>query len=156
MDVFAFASFSETQGLVLAEAMAAGVPVIALNAPGVKEVVKDGFNGRLLSGNSAASFVSALEWIIGLTSDQRRILIDHAHETANRFSVTTTTRKALSCYEKLMAKNFAERKEADYQWEKLLLLIKAEWEIVKGMTEAASIALSSIGQNREAVVDRPY
>jgi glycosyltransferase involved in cell wall biosynthesis len=33
MDVFAFCSRSETQGLVLAEAMAAGVPVVALDAP---------------------------------------------------------------------------------------------------------------------------
>ncbi len=34
MDVFVFASQSETQGMVLAEAMAAGVPVIAVAAPG--------------------------------------------------------------------------------------------------------------------------
>src|SRR5690606_3392577 len=34
MDLFAFASFSETQGMVLTEAMAAGLPVVALDAPG--------------------------------------------------------------------------------------------------------------------------
>ena len=50
MDVFAFASKSETQGIVIAEAMAAGVPVVALDAPGVREVVDDGENGFLLSG----------------------------------------------------------------------------------------------------------
>jgi 1,2-diacylglycerol 3-alpha-glucosyltransferase len=48
MNVFAFASQCETQGLVLAEAMAAGLPVVALDGPGVREVVQDGKNGRLL------------------------------------------------------------------------------------------------------------
>ncbi|HEX6199264.1 MAG TPA: glycosyltransferase, partial [Thermoanaerobaculia bacterium] len=38
MDVFAFASHSETQGMVLTEAMAAGVPVVAVDASGVREV----------------------------------------------------------------------------------------------------------------------
>jgi glycosyltransferase involved in cell wall biosynthesis len=39
MDVFAFSSKSETQGMVHTEAMAAGVPVVGLDAPGVREVV---------------------------------------------------------------------------------------------------------------------
>jgi len=56
MDVFAFASFSETQGLVLIEAMMAGVPVVALDAPGVREVVIDGRNGRLLDRDADAPF----------------------------------------------------------------------------------------------------
>ncbi|MFH1496368.1 MAG: glycosyltransferase, partial [Verrucomicrobiota bacterium] len=61
MNVFAFASTSETQGLVLAEAMAAGNPVVALDAPGAREVVRDGRNGRLLpAGATAADFARAL------------------------------------------------------------------------------------------------
>src|SRR5690606_36914192 len=52
MDVFAFASLSETQGMVLAEAMAAGVPVVALNASGVREMVRDGSNGFLLPSSA--------------------------------------------------------------------------------------------------------
>ena len=34
--------------MVLVEAMAAGMPVVALDAPGAREVVKDLVNGRLL------------------------------------------------------------------------------------------------------------
>ena len=56
MDLFAFASKSETQGMVLIEANAAGVPVVALNAPGVREVVVDGENGRLLAEESVEAF----------------------------------------------------------------------------------------------------
>ncbi|MFO7897485.1 MAG: glycosyltransferase, partial [Planctomycetota bacterium] len=42
LDVFVFASTCETQGVVVAEALAAGRPVVALDGPGVREVVKDG------------------------------------------------------------------------------------------------------------------
>ena len=46
-DVFLFASQSETQGIVLAEAMAAGLPVAAVSACGVNDIVKDAKNGYL-------------------------------------------------------------------------------------------------------------
>ena len=46
-DLFLFASRSETQGIVLAEAMAAGNPVVAVHAVGVDDIVRDGVNGFL-------------------------------------------------------------------------------------------------------------
>lgn len=46
-DVFLFASETETQGLVLAEAAACGLPAVAVTAPGCDEVVRDGDTGLL-------------------------------------------------------------------------------------------------------------
>lgn len=46
-DIFVFASRSETQGIVLLEAMAAGLPVVAVKASGVNDVVTDGWNGYI-------------------------------------------------------------------------------------------------------------
>lgn len=46
-DLFVFASVTETQGLVLIEAMAAGLPVVAVRAYGVEDMVDDGVNGYL-------------------------------------------------------------------------------------------------------------
>lgn len=43
--LFVFASQSETQGLVLAEAMASSTPVVALRGTGVVDIVQDGYNG---------------------------------------------------------------------------------------------------------------
>lgn len=47
-DVFVFASVTETQGLVIAEAKAAGLPVVAVDAFGVSEMVKHSEDGYLL------------------------------------------------------------------------------------------------------------
>lgn len=44
-DMFLFASKSETQGIVLAEAFAAGCPVVAVDASGVEDIIENGVNG---------------------------------------------------------------------------------------------------------------
>lgn len=46
-DLFVFSSLTETQGLVIIEAMAAGLPVVAVRASGVQEMVDHGINGIL-------------------------------------------------------------------------------------------------------------
>ena len=47
-DLFIFASMAETQGLVLAEAMACGTPVVALAGPGQNDLIINGKNGFLV------------------------------------------------------------------------------------------------------------
>lgn len=47
-EAFLFSSRSETQGIVLLEAMAEGKPVIALEGTGVSDIVRNGFNGYLI------------------------------------------------------------------------------------------------------------
>ncbi|MEX0672160.1 MAG: glycosyltransferase [Candidatus Babeliales bacterium] len=47
-DLFLYASQSETQGIVIAEAMAAGTPVIALEGPGIQDIIINGHNGYLI------------------------------------------------------------------------------------------------------------
>ncbi|MFW5824375.1 MAG: glycosyltransferase [Marinobacter sp.] len=44
-DVFVFASKSETQGMVILEAMAAGLPVVAVRSSGIDDAVQHGHNG---------------------------------------------------------------------------------------------------------------
>ncbi len=46
------------------EAMAAGKPVVALDAPGVREMVIDTVNGRLLAEEDSSTFAGALQWVI--------------------------------------------------------------------------------------------
>ncbi len=44
-DIFVFSSQSETQGIVLLEAMAGECPVVAIRSNGIDDIIKDGYNG---------------------------------------------------------------------------------------------------------------
>lgn len=68
-DVFVFASRTETQGLVLLEAMAAGVPVLAFAALGTREIVEPR-RGALPAPQEAPAFGAALAELIA--DPQRR------------------------------------------------------------------------------------
>ncbi|MFO8141919.1 MAG: glycosyltransferase [Marinobacter sp.] len=52
-DAFLFASKSETQGMVILEAMSAGLPVVAVRSSGIDDVVHDGQNGFKTPENQA-------------------------------------------------------------------------------------------------------
>ncbi len=70
-DLFVFASQTETQGMVVAESMAAGTPVVALDADGVRDLVRDGRNGRLLPADAADSAFA--EAVAAALDDRARI-----------------------------------------------------------------------------------
>jgi 1,2-diacylglycerol 3-alpha-glucosyltransferase len=140
MDVFAFASKTETQGMVLTEAMAAGVPVVALDAAGVREVVRDNYNGRLLHEESRETFSAALAWCYQLPSEQRQQLVAGARAVADEFSLMNTADTALNCYKSL--KQTGGSTVEDQRWEQLVRLMGAEWEILKSVSKAGDRALT--------------
>jgi glycosyltransferase involved in cell wall biosynthesis len=141
MDVFAFASTSETQGMVLTEAMAAGTPVVALDAAGAREVVRDTINGRLLAEASISTFAAALQWVAAQSPRKRAALADAARATAEQFSLPRTAELAMDCYQELLQQEAASQRPEDEHWLRLLDLIKAEWAIIQGMAGAAGKAL---------------
>jgi glycosyltransferase involved in cell wall biosynthesis len=145
MDVFAFASKSETQGMVLTEAMAAGNPVVALDATGVREVVRDTINGRLLMTDSIPEYVQALSWVYERDDAQKRELIQSARTMADEFSLDATADRALLYYETLINERRIEWDEqTDSSLEKLLRYIGAEWDIVRSYTQAGDDTIDTM------------
>lgn len=141
MDVFAFASKSETQGMVLTEAMAAGVPVIALDAPGVREVVQDTVNGRLLPTETLNDFSVALQSFALLPAADRTRYKTAAALTARSFSQENSAAKALGLYEKICNVGFIDRQNEYSAWQAVVRMIKVEWRLVKNFIEAADAAI---------------
>ncbi|QIB67215.1 glycosyltransferase [Kineobactrum salinum] len=150
MDVFAFASTSETQGMVLTEAMAAGLPVVALDASGVREVVRDGNNGRLLQTADVADFSAALSWVGAKSELEMQSLRKAAHDTAAAFSMPRCAAKALACYESLAVVPSEHQHGDETAWEQVVARIRTEWDIVKYMAQAGDEALTEWSSNRSS------
>jgi glycosyltransferase involved in cell wall biosynthesis len=64
-DAFVFPSSTETLGLVLLEAMAAGCPVVGANRGGIPDIVNDGTNGCLFDPDQPASLITAVQRLLG-------------------------------------------------------------------------------------------
>lgn len=99
-EFFVFASKTETQGMVLLEAMAGGCPVVAVNSSGVHDVIEDGFNGFKVPENIetwAESIILLLE---------NRELIDtlsgNSKEFAEKYSGDKIAEKVLRLYRRTL------------------------------------------------------
>ncbi|HFD12437.1 MAG TPA: glycosyltransferase [Crenotrichaceae bacterium] len=135
MDVFAFSSLTETQGMVLVEAMAAGVPVVALDAPGVREVVIDKRNGRLMGG-AVSEFSQALDWVAKCSANNRSQLSVAALDTAHDHGIQRTVNEALSLYQSLIAQK--KTQPPPVQRSENLRMMAAQWRIAMNIARAAS------------------
>jgi glycosyltransferase involved in cell wall biosynthesis len=98
MDLFVFASKCETQGMVLVEVMAAGKPVIALDAFGCREVVVDGKNSRLLSENADEKEFARTVAAFFDHPEKRRRWSARVGETAADFSREVCARELAKVY----------------------------------------------------------
>jgi len=141
MDVFGFASLSETQGMALLEAMAAGVPVVAVDAPGVREVVNDRLNGRLMKTCDQGEFVEALLWCLKCPSEKWRKIKQEAKKTARSFSIRVCAKRMLKIYDDLRIKEFVSSESKDNPWYGLVERLKIEWGIFKNLVEASEAAI---------------
>jgi len=94
-DAFVFPSTTETQGLVIAEAQAAGLRVVAADTPAMRETV--GLGGVVVPADPA-EFAAALDAALAAGRDQSAV-----HLAQSRFSVETQTRQILDLYREVLA-----------------------------------------------------
>jgi glycosyltransferase involved in cell wall biosynthesis len=106
-DLFAFASQTETQGLVLAEALAAGLPVVALAGPGVSDSVRPNVDGLIVAhdaGDRDGTLAALSDAIWSLAGDgQRRAnMATAAAEGSARFDVGRRIGEVTALYRELL------------------------------------------------------
>jgi glycosyltransferase involved in cell wall biosynthesis len=89
-DLFVFASRTETQGLVLAEALAAGLPAVAVDGPGVRDSIRDGIDGVIVPAEPettrAERLGAALAELVH-DRDRRARMAADAADGAKRFDI---------------------------------------------------------------------
>lgn len=100
-NLFVFASRTETQGLVLLEAMAAGLPVYALPFMGTKSIVEPR-RGAVAAPDDPRAFGEGMADLIG---DQARLnaLADEARRFAQEWSAPERARQLATLYRSLVA-----------------------------------------------------
>ena len=102
-DVFLYASTTETQGLVITEAKACGLPVVAVFGGGISDVIEDGIDGYLVFQNQERFVEHVLRLL--RNPDLRKEMSIKAEEDAHlRFSSQMVAKKMESVYNSLISK----------------------------------------------------
>ena len=108
-DAFLFASQSETQGMVILEAMAAGLPVVAVRSSGIDDVVVDGVNGYKTPARQEL-WVERVKLLLQ-QPEKRQQLAKQAVKCAASHSVENFTKEVRYVYAETLARY--EQKKGD-------------------------------------------
>ena len=106
-DAFLFPSSTETLGLVLLEAMAAGCPVVGARRGGIPDIVSDGVNGFLYDPDKEGSLTTAVANLLG-EADTRRALRLAAREEAERWGWAAATEQLRGYYRQVLGQRRLE------------------------------------------------
>jgi 1,2-diacylglycerol 3-alpha-glucosyltransferase len=96
-DAFTFASVTETQGLVTIEAMAAGLPVVAVDGPGTRDIVEHGKQGFLVE-NDPDALAQGFHQLLS-DSQQRQRFSDNALKKARTFDIAQLGHELIRVYD---------------------------------------------------------
>jgi 1,2-diacylglycerol 3-alpha-glucosyltransferase len=144
LDLFAYSSLSETQGIVMVEAMAAGLPIVALDAPGVREVVQDGVTGRLLMDQGEETFVNAIAEFAGMSASDRGGFSHRARSAVEQYSEEITTGKLLEVYEVARNGSLRQSQMDGSPWGEAKRWWSKEWDIISNMAHATGKAMTPV------------
>jgi glycosyltransferase involved in cell wall biosynthesis len=109
-DGFVLASRYEGLPMALLEAGACGVPVVATNVPGTREVVVNGDTGWLADAEDAGNLPAAMTKLMAAPAAERRVMGAHARTRVSElFSLQRVLDQWETLYTGLLARN-AERR----------------------------------------------
>ncbi|MER3462247.1 MAG: hypothetical protein C4342_04400, partial [Armatimonadota bacterium] len=109
-DLFVFSSMTETQGLVIGEAMSYGLPAIAVDGGGAGENIEDDVNGYTV-GNSAKQFAETVARVLSNPSLLGR-LSEGARRSVKRWTVEDYCEAVLEVYSDVLARSESTPLEA--------------------------------------------
>jgi glycosyltransferase involved in cell wall biosynthesis len=87
LDIFVCPSRIEPFGLVMVEAMAAGVPVVATQSEGALEIIEDGATGRLVPIGDTIALAWTISGLLASEGERRSLTENALHSVRERFSL---------------------------------------------------------------------
>jgi len=105
--IFATGSETETQGIVLIEAAATGLPLVAVNAGAVGEICVNGFNGELVEAGNIEAFKEAMKKIL-LDKKLREKYSKNSLEISKKHDLKHTLKRFEEIYEEAIRLKRAE------------------------------------------------
>jgi glycosyltransferase involved in cell wall biosynthesis len=100
-DAFIFPSRTETLGLVLLEAMAAGCPVVAAASGGIPDIVTDGVNGYLFDPNDPQGAIAATRRLLA-AKEEKEQLRQNARQEAEKWGWSAATAQLRDYYQSVL------------------------------------------------------
>lgn len=108
-DLFTFPSVTETQGLVVVEAMSHGLPAIVIHGGGASHSVKENINGFVVA-NTTDQFAGAIHRVIDDSSLYDSMCIEAAH-TAKEYSVPNMVQQVIGVYRSVLGEEPVVKEE---------------------------------------------
>ena len=102
-DIFIFSSLTETQGIVVIEAIISGLPVVAIKSNGIEDIVQNDKNG-ILTENSVDEFSRSVLKIIN-DKELRDKLSNKANVYSKNYSIELWVEKTIKLYNNLIFAN---------------------------------------------------
>jgi len=100
-DMFLLVSTGEAFGLVLAEAMACGVPIVGTRSGSLPEVVEEGKTGLLVPARNFEELATAIQALSTDTTLRRSMAAQALERVKNHFTVQDAVTKTINIYERL-------------------------------------------------------
>jgi len=108
-DIFVYASKSETQGMIITEAMYMGLPVVAVAATGIISLVRNGVDGLLVAENEK-EFSAAVLQLLADENLRTKMGESGAKYARENFTDKISAQKMLAVYEEAIGKKKSAKK----------------------------------------------
>ncbi len=107
-DAFVTASVTEVHPLSMIEAMAAGLPALGIQSPGVGDMITDGLTGFIVAEEDLAAYTAKMIRLV-THHKHRREMGEQARQAAQEYAIENTTRMMLEQYQAVV-KRMANRR----------------------------------------------